>query len=434
TATSGTAYGVYGQSASTTGTAVHGEATATTGTVNGVAGKTASSTGRGVYGYANAASGVTTGVYGQTASPTGRGILGLSTAATGPSYGVYGNSISASGIGIFGLAGSTSGLNYGVYGRTASTGGVGIYGVASGTTGTTTGGLFETFSPDGTAIRAYSRATGGIYPTIFAESMSADNGVIGGWARSTTGQASGGIFVTEADNGTGLEGHSESTVNGGPGPLEGGYFTAKAPYAVAIHGVAQFDGHSSYGVTGEVYTGNGYGVWAIGQMGSSGTKTFRIDHPFDPENRYLIHYSAEGPEPQNIYNGVIKTDSNGKAWVTLPDYFEEINKDPRYQLTVVDDSEGPGFVQVKVAKRIKSNRFLIMTSAPNIEVSWEVKAVRNDRWVRKYGAKVEVEKPQPEKGKYLNPETSVNDLPLFADEKWVRTCSARTCKSPINEH
>src|SRR5205085_63715 len=147
-----------------------------------------------------------------------------------------------------------------------------------------------------------------------------------------------------------------------------------------------------------------YGVYASGRFGASGTKSFRIDHPFDPENKYLLHYCAEGPEPQNIYNGTITTDGKGEAWVELPDYYAEINKSPRYQLTVVDDTAGPGFVQVKVAHKIKGNRFMIMTSAPNIEVCWEVKATRNDRWVQRYGAPVEVDKLGTEKGKYQHPE------------------------------
>ena len=38
------------------------------------------------------------------------------------------------------------------------------------------------------------------------------------------------------------------------------------------------------------------------------------------------------------------------------------------------------------------------------KVSWEVKAVRNDRWVQQRGAPVEVEKQGPERGKYQHPE------------------------------
>ncbi len=127
-------------------------------------------------------------------------------------------------------------------------------------------------------------------------------------------------------------------------------------------------------------------------------KTFRIDHPSDPTGKYLVHYSAEGPEALNVYSGNVRTGADGKAWVQLPSYFGDINIDPRYQLTVVDDTEGSGFVQVKVARKIRDNRFMIMTSSPNVEVSWEVKARRNDLYARKYGMPVELQKPAAEQG------------------------------------
>jgi hypothetical protein len=37
-------------------------------------------------------------------------------------------------------------------------------------------------------------------------------------------------------------------------------------------------------------------------------------------------------------------------------------------------------------------------------VSWEVKAIRNDLWVQRYGYQTEQEKEDAIKGKYLNPE------------------------------
>ena len=94
-----------------------------------------------------------------------------------------------------------------------------------------------------------------------------------------------------------------------------------------------------YGVRGQASTSTmGYGVYALGDSGASGLKSFRIDHPFDPENRYLLHYSSESPFPQNFYNGNVVTDHQGYAWVPLPDYFAAINTNFKYQLTVVDNS------------------------------------------------------------------------------------------------
>src|SRR5262249_34244900 len=141
-----------------------------------------------------------------------------------------------------------------------------------------------------------------------------------------------------------------------------------------------------------------------GRLGSTGTKSFRIDHPLDPENKYLLHYCCEGPEPINAYRGMVETDASGEAWINLPDYFAEINRDPTYHLTVVDNTDRPTFVQAKIAREIENNRFKIRTSAPHTKVSWRVEAVRNDLWVRMRGAPVEVEKDATERGKYQHPE------------------------------
>jgi len=150
-------------------------------------------------------------------------------------------------------------------------------------------------------------------------------------------------------------------------------------------------------------SGNGYGVYSGGNFGASGTKSFRIDHPKDPTGKYLLHYSAESPDVLNMYTGNVVTDANGYATITLPDYFGEINKDPRYTLTVINE-DGTDFVQAMVVQKIRNNRFVVRTSKPDIEVSWEVKALRNDLWVRTYGAPVQVEKQGLERGKYQRPE------------------------------
>jgi hypothetical protein len=47
---------------------------------------------------------------------------------------------------------------------------------------------------------------------------------------------------------------------------------------------------------------------------------FKIDHPLDPENKYLSHSFVESPDMMNIYNGNVVTDASGYATVTLPDY------------------------------------------------------------------------------------------------------------------
>ncbi len=156
-----------------------------------------------------------------------------------------------------------------------------------------------------------------------------------------------------------------------------------------------------YGVYG---TGGLYGVFSNGNLSASGTKSFRIDHPSDPANKYLLHYCAEAPEPLNVYSGTTTTNAKGEAWVQLPAYFGLINKDFRYTLTVVEDSDSDAFVQAKVAREIRNNRFKIRTSAPTTKVCWEVKGTRNDAWARTHTMPVEVQKNNAERGTYQHPE------------------------------
>lgn len=135
---------------------------------------------------------------------------------------------------------------------------------------------------------------------------------------------------------------------------------------------------------------------------SKGGGTFKIDHPQDPENKFLIHSFVESPDMMNVYNGNIVSDANGVAVITLPAYFEAENKDFKYQLTVLDNSND--FVMVKVSKKISNNTFEIRTSKGNVEVSWQVTGIRKDKWAEAHRVVPEVEKEAKYKGSYWHPE------------------------------
>jgi hypothetical protein len=51
---------------------------------------------------------------------------------------------------------------------------------------------------------------------------------------------------------------------------------------------------------------------------SKGGGAFKIDHPLDPENKYLSHSFVESPDMMNVYNGNVELDESGEAWVELP--------------------------------------------------------------------------------------------------------------------
>jgi hypothetical protein len=131
---------------------------------------------------------------------------------------------------------------------------------------------------------------------------------------------------------------------------------------------------------------------------------FRIDHPLDPDNKYLYHSFVESPDMKNIYDGIVTTDERGYATIEMPEWFGALNRDFRYQLTVLDDADGDAFVQAKVVAGMKDNRFTIRTSAPKTVVSWMVTGIRHDPWAEANRIPLEVDKPARERGQYRPPE------------------------------
>jgi hypothetical protein len=219
-------------------------------------------------------------------------------------------------------------------------------------------GVYGT-SVSGIGVRGYASAPSGFTYGVFGESASQNGSGVFGQATATSGAAWGVVAVI--------------------------YSTASNAYGV---------------YASEPSGGAGHAVYASGTLAATGTKSFQIDHPLSPETHYLNHFCAEGPEPMNAYSGVVSLDSRGEAWVQLPDYFEAINRDPRYTLTPI----GAAMPNLHVAVKIQNNRFKIAGGAPGKEVSWRIEAVRNDLWVQRYGYQTEQEKEDAIKGKYLSPE------------------------------
>jgi hypothetical protein len=239
-----------------------------------------------------------------------------------------------------------------------------------------------------------------------------------GYDRSTDYNGTG---VVGCGGHRGVEGSCEPTsdwtYDGVYGSCDGGSGTN-----YGVHGYAGGSG-ANRGVYGYAYgAGSNYGVYGL--AGGSGTNyagyfsgnvmvtgnlskgggSFQIDHPLDPLNKYLFHSFVESPDMMNIYNGNIKTDAKGYATVSLSNWFEALNRDFRYQLTVVDERDGDGFAQAKVVRGVKDNSFVIRTSVPFTTVSWQVTGIRQDPYANANRIQVEVDKPAGERGKYIHPE------------------------------
>ena len=174
---------------------------------------------------------------------------------------------------------------------------------------------------------------------------------------------------------------------------------------------------STHGVYGRCYEGGtryaGYfnGPVHVNGALSKSSGSFKIDHPLDPANRYLYHSFVESPDMMNIYNGNVITDADGYATVTLPEWFEALNRDFRYQLTVIGQ-----FAQAIVDREVADNSFVIRTNLGNVEVSWQVTGIRQDAWANAHRVPVEEDKPAEELGTYLAPE--VWGLPVELGLPW----------------
>ena len=152
---------------------------------------------------------------------------------------------------------------------------------------------------------------------------------------------------------------------------------------VYIH--EDYDDHMRIHALGGVAISDSLDV--LGNLSVTGFKAFRIDHPLDPENKYLFHSCVESNEMMNVYKGRVTTDARGDALVDLPSYFEALNGDVEYHLTVIGQ-----FAQAIVAQEVQDNRFAIKTDKPNVMVSWQVLGVRQDAAAKAHPMVVELEK------------------------------------------
>ncbi|HSZ03394.1 MAG TPA: hypothetical protein VK788_28120 [Terriglobales bacterium] len=278
------------------------------------------------------------GVMGE--SHTSYGVVGLSDSNDG----VHGES--TSGNGVFGVSESSVGVvgrsdnNNGMLGNSKS--GIGVAGVSDTSSG------MSGISTSGIGVHGTSTQYRGVE----------------GDATVKAGVA--GISV----NGDGIGGASCSDCT-----------TAAAVYGIG-HIAGSFDGN----------------VEISGDLAVTGFKDFHIDHPLDPANKYLNHFAIESDEVLNTYSGNVMTDLGGLASVQLPRWFEALNTNYRYQLTVIGE-----FAQAIVFQEIQNNRFVIKTDKPSVKVSWQVTGVRSDAYARMHVVPVEEQKPARERGHYLTP-------------------------------
>lgn len=212
------------------------------------------------------------------------------------------------------------------------------------------------------------------------------------------------IFASHTGQGSAIVGQNQSNaITGAISVADFSYTGSDIDDHIAVSGSSVPSAGWGIGVMG---VGGWYGVYsdgdlfAQGDLTASGVKPFTIDHPNDPENKILKHFSIESNEVLNMYRGTVVLDGNGKAIVSLPDYFEAINKDFSYQLTAIGTPVHP-----YVYSEIEGNTFEV-AGEPNTKVSWTVYADRNDPYLQQNPERGNdvVEKQGDRKGKYFSPE------------------------------
>lgn len=325
-------------------------------------------------------------VIGRNTLPTGNDVLAVKRSLS--------TSASASGARID-LSNAGSGQTYGLNSNANGTGNlaIGVSGTAS--TSTSNVGVYGTATgANGSKVGVQGEVSGGF--NIMGVKGGVSNG--GGTPYGVFGEAS------NCSDGYGVKGLAEANITSGR----------------AIDGLAYQNSGNGFGVVGRALEngGIGYGVYGIagsnaisnwagffsGDVNVTGTifspvKINRIDHPLDPENKYLQQTDVQSPDMINVYSGNSITDQNGDAIVVMPEYFMDVNSDFRYQLTVVGQ-----FAQAIVSSEIQNNRFSIKTDKPSVKVSWQVTGIRQDRYSQAHRVASEAAKPSHEVGKFLYPE------------------------------
>ncbi len=211
----------------------------------------------------------------------------------------------------------------------------------------------------------------------------------------------GMVGLAQGNNGQGVWGESfgsQNSSNGfGPDGVDG-ISHSDLGSGVAAFNTAAGDGLFAKATTG--FAGFFEGDVDVNGQLSKASGSFKIDHPLDPANKYLYHSFVESPDMKNLYDGVVDLDGNGEAVVKMPDWFESLNKDFRYQLTSIG-APGPNLY---IAEEISGNQFKIAGGKPGARVSWLVTGTRHDAWANAHRIPVEQTKTGRESGLYLHPE------------------------------
>ncbi len=348
----------------------------------------------------------------------GVGIAGLSYGLGSGRYRVVGNGVTGYSDEGAGVVGTSDQGGTGVAGR-AENGGDGVYG-ESYSGGSGVHGYSE--SPTGYGVWGENPLTAGVagYSQNIGVSGVCSGGAAGVAGFSGPGTNAVGVYG-DSKEGTGVMASSQT------GPALSAFSSGDVS---ALFAGGDVHIGSSLNVSSETHTRDlvvedetRLEGWALITTLFSPFKFFRIDHPLDPANKYLLHASVESSERKNLYDGIAKLDRKGEAVVAVPKWFEALNRDIRYQLCALA-SPSP---ELHIREELENGKFRIAGGKPGARVCWQVTGVRQDAAARYQPMQVEQEKPAGERGYYQAPEAHGKPL-----EKGINYRRSRRLRGSVN--
>jgi len=249
-------------------------------------------------------------------------------------------------------------------------------------------------------LTVLTTATGGSALDAFATALT-------GSGRAVVGSTySGGAYATGVQGtvsalptgsySAGVAGYNNGTNFGGFG-----VFGRHAGQGIGVYGEAE-NGFAVSGFSPNNWSGYFQGSVNVVGMLVKTAGAFRIDNPLNPAHSYLQHSFVESPDMKNVYDGVVTTNGKGFAAVTLPRWFQALNRDFRYQLTIL--GHAPWGTDARVWDEVSHNRFTIRTNKPKVKVSWQVTGIRHDAYANAHRIQTVVPKAGSADNKYVHPE------------------------------
>ena len=186
-----------------------------------------------------------------------------------------------------------------------------------------------------------------------------------GYATSSTGTTYGAFGEASSPEGTGVRGYASAT----KGDTEGVYGSVHSPDGEAVQARNHATTGLAYGVHGRTGSSAGFGVFAQGKLGATGSKSFIQPHPKDP-SKNINFICLEGNENGTYFRGKGRL-VNGRAEIDIPEEWKLVTD---AQGITVQVSTIRSLGQITVMEQSRSR--IIVIGTEDCEFNYFVNGVR----------------------------------------------------------